>query len=152
MQKLFKWLVITFATGLGTGFCPFAPGTVGSLVGMIVYFLARNNSPGYFLSLIFCCLVGSYTAHQAEKTFGQKDSRKITIDEITGFLLAFFLIPFRLNLLIGGFLIYRAFDVIKPLGIRKTQSLPGGWGIMIDDLLAGLLTNLILRIWLKLTI
>ena len=81
-----------------------------------------------------------------EEYLGKKDSSAIVIDEMGGFLVAMFLVPFSLRILMLGFILFRAFDILKPFRIDRIQSLPRGWGVVGDDLAAGILTNVLLHV------
>uniref|UniRef100_A0A7C6A908 Phosphatidylglycerophosphatase A n=1 Tax=candidate division WOR-3 bacterium TaxID=2052148 RepID=A0A7C6A908_UNCW3 len=150
MQKIILTLKIIIGTGLGTGFIPFAPATFASLI-IIPLILVLNSSPiGYLIMTIAFFFIGVLIADDLEKIWG-KDSRKITIDEWTGMLITFFLITLPVTLgkliavLLTGFFLFRFFDIFKLPLIRKAQAIKGGWGVMIDDLLAAVVANLSLR-------
>ena len=82
----------------------------------------------------------------AEKDWGH-DAGKIVIDEVVGMWITLWLVPKSLMLYAIGFVLFRVFDILKPLGVRQSQKLPGGWGVMVDDLLAGVYANLILQLF-----
>jgi phosphatidylglycerophosphatase A len=114
-----------------------APGTVGSLLGVALYFLLRNLSAwvyGSVLSAIF--VLGLYCAGRVEKTSQAIDPPHIVIDEVLGMLLTyFFLPPGSLGVLLG-FALFRLFDILKPPPARWLERRPGGWGVMLDDIAA----------------
>ena len=116
-------------------------------------FLIVVQSP-WSCALFFLLIagIGFFSAGRAEKIFGKKDPHEIVIDEVTGIFLAFFLIPLGVTNIVTGFILYRILDITKPFPIRKLECLPGSYGIMADDLLCGLYTNLILQVFLKLNI
>ncbi len=123
------------ATGLGTGYLPCAPGTFGSLLAVIfwVFVIPQHQ--------VFRCLLiggfffyGVYISNRLSREWGS-DPGKIVLDEICGMWLVLWLIPGGLWVIIG-FFVFRAFDIVKPPPIRRIEHLPGGWGIMLDDLLA----------------
>jgi len=134
------------ATGFYTGYFPFASGTVGSLVGLLIYFpLAKLESPGrYLLFTAFLFFLGVWASSEAEIIFDQKDSGKIVIDEIVGMLVTLFMLPVSAKFVILGFLLFRIADIFKP-GWRWSENIPGGFGVMLDDLFAGILSNLLLH-------
>lgn len=148
MKKIKIWL----ATGFGLGYSPIISGTVGSLGGIILYWLFHHLPwPLYLVTIIALIFLGIWAADQAERIFQKKDSGYIVIDEIVGFLVAVFLIPWQWPWILAAFLLFRVFDILKPYPCRRIETLPGGTGIMLDDLGAGLYTNLVLhliRIWL----
>jgi len=139
------YLVRTIATVGGIGYLPFVPGTAGSAVGLgIAWILCASP-----LQQIIGCLVviglALWSAGPTARAMGQTDPRSIVIDEVAGMMVAVATLPVGGPLYLAGFLIFRFLDVAKPPPIRQLERLPGSWGILLDDLLAGLMTNLILR-------
>ncbi len=136
---------VWFATVAGAGYLPAAPGTAGSLVGLIlVVGIAHLSVPKLWMSLavglaaLALCLAGITAATRAERYFGRKDPAQVVIDEVVGQMLAFLIRPDAgWKWWIAGFLLFRAFDVLKPFPARRAERLSGGWGIMIDDVIAG---------------
>lgn len=142
MPRWIQWV----ATGFGAGYAPVAPGTAGSLVGLILVFLVHNRLILYAVVGLAVFALGVYAADGMARATGEKDDRRIVIDEIAGMLVAGFLIPANPGYWIGGFLLFRALDVIKPFPARWIeQNVAGGWGIMLDDIVAGVYANLILQ-------
>lgn len=139
------------ATGAGSGYAPFAPGTVGTIAGIPVYLvLSRLSWTFYLISVLTLTLLAFYISREAEKIFNEKDSQRIVIDEIVGFQWTMFLVlPTVLHILLGFFL-FRLFDTVKifPAGYLQ-NSLPGGYGIVIDDVVAGMYSNVILLLVIK---
>jgi phosphatidylglycerophosphatase A len=147
-MKFREQAVIFLATGFFIGTVPFAPGTFGSIVGLpIVFLLSRLNlllSISFILLFIFFA-VGIASA--AEKILNQQDPAKIVIDEMAGLMVTFTGLHFNLTTAIAGFIIFRAFDILKPFPIRALErKLAGGTGVVFDDVLAGIYANLILRL------
>ncbi len=135
------------ATGLGSGYLPKAPGTWGSLLAVFAFiFLAKLSLVLQVLVVVIISLVGIYTANKVAKEEGKKDPKMVVIDEIAGQFLALIGLSPRPFILLSAFFLFRALDIIKPPPVRQLERLPGGVGIMADDLMAGLLTNLILRL------
>ncbi len=133
-------LIKIFASGFGTGYSPFASGTTGTLVGVALFFLLP---PKYVLhTAVVIFMAGVYISTEAEKIYGKKDSGKIVIDEIAGYLFSMAFMPQNLLFAAAGFFLFRLFDVWKPSPAREAQELKGGWGVMTDDLIAGVYTNL----------
>lgn len=122
------------------------PGTIGSAGALVLYFLFRSNSCLYTILLIAVTGVGFLVSGAAEKIFQEKDSRKIVIDETAGLLLAFWGLRPDPILVITGFFIFRALDAVKVYPADKLEKIGGSVGIMTDDLVAGLYTNIVLRI------
>ncbi len=135
-----KNLILLFASGFGLGLIPKAPGTFGTLLGLILAVIFPNN----IYLLVGIGVIGVWLSHEAEKVLEEHDSPKIVIDEVAGFLIAAY--NWHGFYLIMAFILFRILDVFKPDPIRQLQKLPGGIGIMADDLAAGLLTNLAIRL------
>jgi len=140
--------LITFlATGFGSGLVPFAPGTAGTLVGVLIC-LPFIPLP-WILRLLFVLALlafSFYVADQAEKIYKRKDDQRIVIDEIIGFQIT--ILPVAINVLnlCAAFVLFRIFDIWKPFPVKNTQGLPGGWGIVADDVAAGIYAGAIM--WL----
>ncbi len=137
------------ATGCYSGYSPIAPGTAGSAFAWLIFWLI----PGFRgISLLAACVlffaVGVYSATQVEKYEKKKDSGKIVIDEVVGMWLTLLFLPAGMNIIwwIAGFFVFRIFDIIKPFPANRSQALKGGWGVMADDVIAGIYANLLLRI------
>ena len=136
------------ATGCYIGRVPFAPGTFGTLIGLPLCLLLSRLHVGLAavcVLLFIGCAIGLASA--AEKIVKQKDPAQIVIDEIAGFLVVFVGLPFDLYTAALGFIIFRGFDIFKPFPIRLLErKVGGGSGIVLDDVVAGLYTHLILRL------
>jgi len=139
-------LSIWIATGLGAGYFPVAPGTAGSALGLALVIALRQTSlqpAGLAASLATLAgalfALGVWSAGKAEKVFGRIDPGPVVIDEVAGQIITFIATP-RVNWtgLIAGFVLFRVFDIVKPFPARRAERFPGGWGIMVDDLVAGL--------------
>lgn len=134
-------------SGLFTGYFPIAPATVTSFFVLpAAYFLAPRPL-WHALAVVGVFFVGVPVATALERVWG-RDPGRVTIDEIAGTLVTFFLVPVSIWGLIPGFFLWRFFDIVKLPFIRKSERLPGGWGIMMDDLLAGVCANITLRVLL----
>lgn len=132
------------------GYAPVASGTVGSLAGLAIYFLCRNSFGLYTIVLIVIAGLGFLVCSSAEKIFNEKDSPKIVIDEIAGMLLAFWALgKLNLSLVVAGFLCFRFFDIVKIYPANRLERLKGSLGIMGDDLIAAIYTNIALQIVTK---
>lgn len=154
MTKQNKLTPCTFlATGLGVGFIPFAPGTFGSLLAFGLYLLMPEtlfsgiNQLWYGIGLLVFSLFAVLVSTKAEKLLGH-DAPAIVIDEICGYLLAVMLMPHKLLIGIYAFVLFRVFDIAKPFPIKVSQKLPRGWGIVVDDLLAGIFAGVLLHVLL----
>jgi phosphatidylglycerophosphatase A len=126
------------ATAAGLGFAPVAPGTVGAAAGVVYHLATRHWSPGLqVLGLVLLSLMGVWAAGLAAQAAGREDPSHVVVDEVAGqaVTLAFFDLG-AVGLLIG-FGLFRLFDIAKPFPIRRFERLPRGWGIMADDIVAG---------------
>ena len=131
------------------GYSPFAPGTVGSLLALAVFLMTDLPIYAHFSVIIIGAVLGIYASSAAEKILNEKDSKKIIIDEFIGFYVSVFYLPKTFGLVIAAFLLFRFFDILKPLFISKLEkTLSNGLGVMADDILAGIYTNIVLQIWL----
>lgn len=146
-----KSLAKLLATCGYLGYIPIAPGTFGgSLLGAGIFWLLSPYELIYFLVTLKIILLAIWSSGQAEAIFGKKDDQRIVIDETAGMLIAMLWLPDKSLLYLGlGFVVFRVMDIVKPLGIKQLQKIRGGWGVVADDVAAGLVTNIILRIVMK---
>ena len=128
------------AFGFGSGLAPVAPGTFGTLVGIPFFLLFSLTSlPLYLLLTVLMFLVGVVVCERCSRDLGVHDHSGIVWDEITGFLVTMIAVPFEWHWVLSGFLLFRFFDILKPWPIRWfDRRVGGGFGIMVDDLIAGL--------------
>jgi phosphatidylglycerophosphatase A len=147
-----KFLMLSkiIATVFFIGYCPFAPGTVASAFAMALLWIFKPHDTIMLSMLLSSFILGTISSEKVAKHLGIKDPSCIVIDEFAGYLTAVMFLPLNLNVLIAGFVLFRFFDIIKPPPIRQAERIDGGFGIMIDDFLAGLLSNLLIRIFLLL--
>jgi phosphatidylglycerophosphatase A len=147
-MKFRERALLFVATGFFIGTVPFAPGTFGSLIGLPVCFLlSRLNLLQSVISILVFILFAIGIASAAEKILKQKDPGQIVIDEIAGLMVTFAGLPFNLKTALAGFIIFRVFDILKPFPIRILERrVGGGTGVVLDDVLAGVYGNLILRL------
>ncbi len=139
-------LIKIFASGLYSGYAPFASGTVGTLVGIAVYLIPSFAQTTILLpacAIVF--VLGSLAAGKMEKAYGH-DPSIVTIDEVVGIWVSLLLLPKSYLIIAAGFFLFRAFDVFKPWPARVFDKMEGGWNIMLDDVVAGIYTNIILQI------
>lgn len=142
-------LATVLATGFGAGYSPFAPGTAGSAVGLLLYWpLARLAAAELAIAIAAAFLVGVLAASDVARRTGREDPGIVVVDEIVGMWVSLALLPLTLATALAGFVAFRAMDVIKPYPARELEGLPRGWGIMADDLMAGVYANLLLRVGL----
>lgn len=154
----------------GVGFIPVAPGTFGSLVGILIYLGARfveakahfNLSQrgwhdeqiaawvhaGNLILFLLFCLLGIWAANRAVELFRNKDPQQAVVDEVIGQLITFLFVPFGIGwkFILAGFLLFRLFDIWKPYPIDSLQNLPAGIGVCADDVLAGVYAGTVLAI------
>jgi phosphatidylglycerophosphatase A len=141
-------VILKYVATLGfIGYMPFAPGTFGSIFSFIIFILLRPSVPAHVLILLFAIPLGIVSSHFAEKLLHEKDSSHIVIDEFCGYLFSMLFIPFSITNALVAFFLFRVFDILKPFPIRKIETvISGGYGIMADDLVAAVYTNVILQI------
>jgi phosphatidylglycerophosphatase A len=128
-------IAMVLATAGYVGFFPIAPGTAGSLAGLIVFAFVRwIGVPAFEISVIVAVLIaGIWSASVAERVLNLKDPGPVVIDEVLGMLITVALLPLSLTGVLVGFLLFRVFDVIKPFPAGRLESLHGGMGIMLHD-------------------
>lgn len=143
-------LAVVLATGFGSGLSPFAPGTAGTVVAVPFGYLLLTCLAGQPLAqcaaVVAASVIAIWAAGVAAPRFGLKDPGQIVVDEIAGYLVTVALLPAGWKTLAAGFLLFRLFDIWKPPPCRRAEALPGGVGIVADDLVAGLYANLTIRI------
>jgi len=132
---------------LFTGYFPIAPATVTSLFVLLPAFFLARLRVWNAVAMVAIFIIGVPIATDLERVWG-KDPHRVTIDEVAGTLVTFFFNPVSVWGLGVGFLLWRFFDIVKLPFIDRSQRLPGGWGIMVDDVLAGICANLVLRLGL----
>ncbi len=134
------------AFGFGSGFAKKAPGTMGTLAGIPIYLLtSAGGFPVYVTLTVIFSLLGIYLCGETAKALGVHDHPGIVWDEIVGFMVTMLLVPFSWSAVLVGFILFRFFDIIKPWPISYIDKhVEGGLGIMLDDLLAGIVSALIL--------
>jgi phosphatidylglycerophosphatase A len=142
--------VMFLATGFYVGRVPFGPGTWGSLIGVpVAFWLARWSWPVATAILLLMTLAAVRIAGAAERQLGAKDPGCIVIDEIMGMCVALLAIPLTFTTGLAGFILFRIFDIFKPPPVRQLERrLQGGWGVVMDDVAAGIMANGALRIGL----
>ena len=172
LRSIGDYVALAIAT-CGVGYFPIAPGTMGSLVGVGIYLLLRHETikvyvlhdnnfsrafgeygAGFLLIPILLLvatglsLIGIWAASRAERLFGKKDPSEVVIDEVVGQLITFAFVPLFLSpqTIVLGFVLFRAFDIIKPYPIRQLERLPSGLGIVVDDIAAGLYAGIVLSV------
>ncbi len=144
MIKFYKLI----ATGLGVGYIGKGAGSIAAALYCIVYYLfisQLNHGPLAILLTILIISLGIWSSNKLEYKWG-KDNGKIVIDEIAGMQISLLFIPPTTFNIFIAFILFRFFDIVKPLYIKKTEKLPKGWGVMLDDILAGIYSNILLQL------
>lgn len=134
------------AFGFGAGLSPYAPGTVGTAVAVPLYLALQYLTPiSYFAVVLGLFLLGVWACGKTAHDLGDKDPAGVVWDEVVGYLVAMFMAPPGWAFIAVGFVLFRVFDIFKPYPIYQLQSAPGGWGVILDDVLAGIYTALVLH-------
>ena len=131
-------MAVAIATVGGVGRAPIAPGTVASALTAFVLWALPFSRVSVVIAFIVVTVVGTWAAEHAERVLGTKDPGAIVIDEVAGMTLSVLVLPLTVPVLAVAFVLFRVFDVLKPPPARQAQALPGGFGVMVDDLFAGL--------------
>lgn len=141
---------IVVATGFGAGYSPIAPGTAGSLVGLLLFWPLQMTPPWVQVAVTAAAyFAGVAASTRLAHRLGRKDPGAAVIDEVVGMWLSLLFLPFTPATAVAAFLLFRVLDVFKPYPARQLEALPGGWGIMTDDVMAGVYANLVLRAVLR---
>ena len=133
-----KTLAVAIATAGGAGYFPFAPGTIGSAVGIVVYLLTRHLDPSVQVGIfVGVCVIGTWASTVAATHFGREDPGYVVVDELAGQLATLLLLDVGIAGAVVAFFVFRLLDIIKPWPANRFEALPGGVGIMADDVMAG---------------
>ena len=146
-HAIWKYPLHWLAYGFGLGLSPIAPGTLGTLLGIPLFWLMSGLSPALYAVIVFALfLPGIFICGQTARDEGAIDPGSIVYDEVIGFLVAMYLLPFDWRWVLTGFIVYRVFDIWKPFPVGWVEDkLRLGSGIMADDVIAGLYTFLVLH-------
>jgi phosphatidylglycerophosphatase A len=146
MQKVVDVLARVVATVFGSGYSAVAPGTVGSALGVLLFWpMAAVAWPWQAAASAVLFVVGSLAAGRVARRVGRKDPGIVVVDEVVGQWVTLTALPFTPVTAGLGFLLFRAMDIVKPWPARDLERVPGGWGIMADDVAAGVFAHLALR-------
>lgn len=150
---LINRICVVFSTFFGVGYVPGAPGTAGTLAAVgVVYLLSLADGAAFYLAFTFgLTIISVIAAGRCVSIFKREDPPEVVIDEVCGFLVCMLFIPLSPINLALGFFLFRFFDIAKPFPIRKVEKLPGGYGIVMDDVLAGVYGNLCLQAFIFLS-
>ncbi len=140
------WKELLF-TGLYSGYCPIAPGTAGTIIAFLLYVLEYCffGEVSWIINLLIVLSLiypSIKLCDTGEKFFKKKDPSEIVLDEIFGYWISVLFYPFNWKIAILAFFLFRAFDILKPYPVNKFDRLPGGFGIMMDDVMAGIYSNI----------
>jgi phosphatidylglycerophosphatase A len=147
-----KILARIIATFFGIGYLPLAPGTIASFMVILLYkaYLFTWSWPAYLGVLILVFIVGALVSSIYAETTKKEDPRSVVIDEVLGQLIVLFRMPPTWPFLIASFLLFRLLDISKPFLIKKSENFPRGWGIMMDDVVSGVLAGIIINLYILL--
>jgi phosphatidylglycerophosphatase A len=141
VKKLYQILAST----LGIGYIGKGGGTVAALFAVLCWYLLQPAPPMQWLIVAIVMILGVWSGNVVEADWG-KDNAKVVIDEVAGMCISLLLLPHTLFYAIAALVLFRFFDIAKPLGIRRMERFPGGWGVMLDDVLAGVYANVLLQV------
>ena len=133
----------------GVGYAPIAPGTAGSAASLLLLVAVGPDPLRVGVVIGLSCLFSLLSIRGAERCFGKTDARQIVIDEVAGMAVSLWWIPHTWPLLAAGFFLFRLFDITKPPPLRALERLASPWGVLLDDVGAGLYVNLLLHGWLR---
>lgn len=141
-------LAFAIATVFKAGYIPIAPGTVGSIIGLLIFWLIKDYASFTIEMFVAAALffAGVWASTIVEQVLERHDPGVVIVDEVVGMLVALMLLPPTITVMFLAFLLFRVFDIIKPYPARWCEQLSRGWGIMIDDVVAGLYVNVLIHI------
>ena len=142
MMTIHKWITSCFGTGYIKG-----GGTIAAAITCLVLWLMRaavNNTMMLTVTAVVI-IIGIWSSSVVEKDWG-KDSSKVVIDEVAGMCVSLLFVPLTIQWIVIALVLFGFFDIVKPLYIRKAEALPVGWGVMTDDILAGIYSNIVLQV------
>ncbi len=149
-DPLKKEKILKLIATLGpVGYSPVAPGTAGTAIAAILCYILAPSEMTVALILPLTFIIGVIASSKTEQLLNEKDSSHIVIDEVGGYMVSILFLPSEVKVLLLAFLLFRFFDILKPFPIRSIErQLSGGLGVMVDDIIAGVYANLILRLLL----
>jgi phosphatidylglycerophosphatase A len=146
LRRLLDQSATFVATGGYSGYARIVPGTVGSLVGLLLYLpAAASPIAARLTAVVVVFFLGVFASTRVATIWRIKDPHPIVIDEIVGMWISLLFVPFELVYFFGAFVVFRLFDIVKPFPARQAEWLMGGWGIMLDDVAAGVYANLVIQ-------
>ena len=147
---MLKFIIKTLSTFFYIGYLPFIPGTFASAAALVLFYFIKDNFFIYAAVTLFLTILGFLICGSAERLFAKKDHRAIVIDEVSGMLLSLAFIPHDFKLVLVAFFVFRLLDTVKPYPADRLQDLKGSAGVMGDDIVAGLYTNIMLQLVVRL--
>ena len=142
---------LAIASVFGVGYIPFAPGTFGSAAGLLLWAVLPSSSLVQAAVIVVLFIIGAWSGTVAERHFARTDPGQVVIDEVVGVLITLFMNPVGWRGAFLGFLLFRAADIVKPYPANRFERLHGGVGVMADDAMAAVYSNLALRLMLELS-
>lgn len=144
-------VALSLATAFGVGYAPFAPGTFGSAVGLLLWAVLPQSALAQAAVILVLFVIGCWAGTVVEQYYGGTDPGPVVIDEVMGMLLTLFMHPVGWTGALTGFFLFRAFDVLKPYPADRLERLHGGIGVMADDGMAAVYANLTLWVLFSFT-
>jgi len=150
-KKFLHFLALFTASGAGAGYFPVASGTVGSLVAVYILWLVRDLPLSFLIVLTLALLViGVWAASKTCQILKKKDASQVVMDEIVGMMITMIGIPITPYWLVIGFFLFRLLDIVKPSPAKYfDEKVSGGWGVMMDDVVAGIYGNILLQLMIR---
>ena len=148
-KSIVNFMLKVVGTFFFVGYLPFIPGTFGSLAGVGLFIILKGQVVNCFIALLLLLSAGFLVSGRVEKLLNRKDPSCIVIDELCGMLIAFSFMPLDIRIILLGFLFFRILDTLKPYPASALQNIRGSFGVMSDDIVAGLYTNIILQFILR---
>jgi len=147
-----KTVVRLVSTFFYAGYVPKISGTIGSLAGLLFFLSVSYSLPVKIVSLLVLTAAALLVIRKAEELFGKKDSRRIVIDEAIGVMIALLFIPMKAEFIVPAFVFFRIFDIAKPFPIKRIEEMESPWGVVLDDVLAGIYANLAVQLIIMLAL
>ena len=144
-----KYLIRIVTTFFFIGYVPVMPGSMASIAGALLAISLADYTGFYVLAWVFITLLGFLTCGKMEKMLGCKDPGCIVIDEVSGIMISFFLLPAKFSVWITAFFLFRAFDMFKIYPVNLLEKKKGSAGVMLDDVVAGVYANIIMHIAIR---
>lgn len=149
MGRIKKHVVIVIAGTLGSGYFPIAPGTIGAAVAIVGLWFFDMSDWALAGGIVFLFFMGVWASTQAEKIWGA-DPGRVNIDEVVGMMTGVIFLPKSWTTYAAAFVLFRIFDISKPFPVNRAERLPAGWGIMLDDVIAGIYANVAAQVLFRL--